>query len=115
VEGQIHGGIAQGLGQAVLENIVYDDTGQLITGSFMDYGIPRADMMPPAVLFETLNTPSPTNPLGVKGCGEAGTIGAMPSVINAIIDALDGQQVEMPATPEKLWRLAQAMKPARAA
>ena len=115
VEGQIHGGIAQGLGQAVLENIVYDDAGQLITGSFMDYGIPRADMMPPAVLFETLNTPSPTNPLGVKGCGEAGTIGAMPSVINAIIDALDGQQVEMPATPEKLWRLAQAMKPARAA
>ncbi|OSZ69227.1 carbon monoxide dehydrogenase [Sphingomonas sp. IBVSS1] len=108
VEGQIHGGIAQGLGQAVLENIVYDDAGQLLTGSFMDYGIPRADQMPPAVTFETLNTPSPTNPLGVKGCGEAGTIGAMPSVINAIIDALDGQQVEMPATPEKLWRLAQA-------
>jgi aerobic carbon-monoxide dehydrogenase large subunit len=109
VEGQIHGGIAQGLGQAVLENIVYDDAGQLITGSFMDYGIPRADVMPPAVAFETLNTPSPTNPLGVKGCGEAGTIGAMPSVINAIIDALDGQQVEMPATPEKLWRLAQGL------
>ena len=108
VEGQIHGGIAQGLGQAVLENIVYDDAGQLLTGSFMDYGIPRADQMPPAVSFETLNTPSPTNPLGVKGCGEAGTIGAMPSVMNAIIDALDGRQVEMPATPEKLWRLAQA-------
>ncbi|WP_156255161.1 xanthine dehydrogenase family protein molybdopterin-binding subunit [Sandarakinorhabdus oryzae] len=112
VEGQIHGGIAQGLGQAVLENIVYDDAGQLITGSLMDYGIPRADVMPPAVAFETLNTPSPTNPLGVKGCGEAGTIGAMPSVINAIIDALDGQQVEMPATPEKLWRLAQGLKQA---
>ena len=109
VEGQIHGGIAQGLGQAVLENIVYDEAGQLITGSLMDYGIPRADVMPPAVAFETLNTPSPTNPLGVKGCGEAGTIGAMPSVINAIIDALDGQQVEMPATPEKLWRLAQGL------
>ena len=109
VEGQIHGGIAQGLGQAVLENIVYDDAGQLITGSLMDYGIPRADVMPPAIAFETLNTPSPTNPLGVKGCGEAGTIGAMPSVINAIIDALDGQQVEMPATPEKLWRLAQGL------
>ena len=109
VEGQIHGGIAQGLGQAVLENIVYDEAGQLITGSLMDYGIPRADVMPPAVAFETVNTPSPTNPLGVKGCGEAGTIGAMPSVINAIIDALDGQQVEMPATPEKLWRLAQAL------
>ena len=109
VEGQIHGGIAQGLGQAVLEDIVYDDAGQLITGSLMDYGIPRADVMPPVVTFETLNTPSPTNPLGVKGCGEAGTIGAMPSVINAIIDALDGQQVEMPATPEKLWRLAQQL------
>ena len=109
VEGQIHGGIAQGLGQAVLENIDYVEAGQLITGSRMDYGIPRADVMPPAVAFETLNTPSPTNPLGVKGCGEAGTIGAMPSVINAIIDALDGQQVEMPATPEKLWRLAQAL------
>ena len=108
VEGQIHGGIAQGLGQAVLENIVYDDAGQLLTGSFMDYGIPRADQMPPAVVFETLNTPSPTNPLGVKGCGEAGTIGAMPSVMNAIIDALGGKQVEMPATPEKLWRLARA-------
>ncbi len=108
VEGQIHGGIAQGLGQAVIENIVYDEAGQLLTGSFMDYGIPRADQMPPAVTFETLNTPSPTNPLGVKGCGEAGTIGAMPSVMNAIIDALGGCQVEMPATPEKLWRLAQA-------
>ena len=115
VEGQIHGGIAQGLGQAVIENIVYDDAGQLLTGSFMDYGIPRADMMPPAVIFETLNTPSPTNPLGVKGCGEAGTIGAMPSVMNAIIDALGGQQLEMPATPEKLWRLAQAVQPTKAA
>ena len=115
VEGQIHGGIAQGLGQAVIENIVYDDAGQLITGSFMDYGLPRADMMPPAVVFETLNTPSPTNPLGVKGCGEAGTIGAMPSVMNAIIDALDGQQLEMPATPEKLWRLAQAVTGRKAA
>jgi carbon-monoxide dehydrogenase large subunit len=115
VEGQIHGGIAQGLGQAVIENIVYDDAGQLLTGSFMDYGVPRADMMPPAVLFETLNTPSPTNPLGVKGCGEAGTIGAMPSVMNAIIDALDGQQLEMPATPEKLWRLAQAVGTRKAA
>lgn len=115
VEGQIHGGIAQGLGQAVLEHIVYDDNGQLLTGSFMDYGIPRADQMPPAVQFETLNTPSPTNPLGVKGCGEAGTIGAMPSVMNAIIDALGGQPVEMPATPEKLWRLARHLAPAQAA
>lgn len=105
VEGQIHGGVAQGLGQALLENIVYDADAQLQTGSFMDYGVPRADDMPAAIGFDTLPTPSPTNPLGVKGCGEAGTIGAMPSVINAIIDALDGVQIEMPATPEKLWRV----------
>lgn len=107
LQGQIHGGVAQGLGQVLLENIVYDDTAQLITGSFMDYGIPRADDMPPVIAFDTLPTPSPTNPLGAKGCGEAGTIGAMPSIMNAIIDALDGTQLEMPASPEKLWRIAQ--------
>lgn len=109
VQGQIHGGVAQGLGQVLLEDVVYSEDGQLVTGSFMDYGVPRADDMPPAILFDTLGTPSPTNPLGVKGCGEAGTIGAMPSVMNAIIDALDGLQLEMPATPEKLWRLAQSL------
>ncbi len=115
VEGQIHGGVAQGLGQALLENVVYDDAGQLVTGSFMDYGVPRADDMPAAIGFETLGTPSPTNPLGVKGCGEAGTIGAMPSIMNAIIDALDGTQIEMPATIEKLWRAARALDMAVAA
>ena len=115
VEGQIHGGVAQGLGQALLEDVVYTEDGQLLTGSFMDYGVPRADDMPPAIGFETLGTPSPTNPLGVKGCGEAGTIGAMPSIMNAIIDALDGQQMEMPATVEKLWRAARAMQAAQAA
>lgn len=109
VQGQIHGGVAQGLGQVLLEDLVYSEDGQLVTGSFMDYGVPRADDMPPAILFDTLGTPSPTNPLGVKGCGEAGTIGSMPSVMNAIIDALDGVQLEMPATPEKLWRLAQSL------
>ena len=109
VEGQIHGGIAQGLGQALIEDVVYDDQGQLLTGSFMDYGVPRADDMPAAVGFETLGTPSPTNPLGVKGCGEAGTIGAMPSIMNAIIDALDGVQLEMPASPEKVWRICQRL------
>ena len=114
VEGQIHGGIAQGLGQAILENIVYDADAQLQTGSFMDYGIPRADDMPSVIGFDTLGTPSPTNPLGVKGCGEAGTIGAMPSVMNAIIDALDGTQVEMPATPEKLWRICRSLDRAAA-
>ncbi len=110
VEGQIHGGVAQGLGQVLLEDVVYTDDGQLVTGSFMDYGIPRADDMPPSIGFDTLGTPSPTNPLGVKGCGEAGTIGAMPSVMNAIIDALDGQQMEMPATIEKVWRAARALE-----
>ena len=108
--GQIHGGVAQGLGQALLENIVYDENAQLLTGSFMDYGMPRADDMPAHIGFDTLPTTSPTNPLGAKGCGEAGTIGAMPSVMNAIIDALDGMQMEMPATPEKIWRAAQALK-----
>ncbi|MFN3371689.1 MAG: xanthine dehydrogenase family protein molybdopterin-binding subunit, partial [Sphingomonadaceae bacterium] len=103
--GQIHGGVAQGLGQVLTENVVYDEGAQLLTGSFMDYGIPRADDMPPTIGFESLPTPSPTNPLGAKGCGEAGTIGAMPSIMNAIIDALDGTQLEMPATPEKIWRI----------
>ena len=110
VEGQIHGGVAQGLGQVLLEDVVYSADGQLVTGSFMDYGVPRADDMPSAIGFDTLGTPSPTNPLGVKGCGEAGTIGAMPSIMNAIIDALDGTQVEMPATIEKLWRAARALE-----
>jgi len=115
VEGQIHGGVAQGLGQVLLEDIVYGDGAQLLTGSFMDYGVPRAADMPPAIGFDTLGTPSPTNPLGVKGCGEAGTIGAMPSIMNAIIDALDGTQLEMPATIEKVWRIARTLEPARAA
>ncbi len=110
VVGQIHGGVAQGLGQVLLENVVYGDGAQLVTGSFMDYGIPRANDMPTAIVFDVSGTPSPTNPMGVKGCGEAGTIGALPSLMNAIIDALDGMQVEMPATPEKLWRACEAMK-----
>ncbi len=114
VQGQIHGGVAQGLGQALLEDVVYSDDAQLVTGSFMDYGMPRADDMP-HIKFDTLGTPSPTNPLGVKGCGEAGTIGAMPSIINAIIDALDGVQIEMPATVEKVWRACQALETRAAA
>ena len=110
LEGQIHGGVAQGLGQILLENIVYDEAGQLLTGSFMDYGIPRADDMPEEIVFDSLPTPSPTNPLGAKGCGEAGTIGAMPAIMNAIIDALDGTQIEMPATPQKVWQAAEALR-----
>ncbi|MBL8647934.1 MAG: xanthine dehydrogenase family protein molybdopterin-binding subunit [Sphingosinicella sp.] len=105
VEGQVHGGIAQGLGQALLENVVYDESAQLLTGSFMDYGIPRADDMPRSIAFASRPVPNPNNPLGAKGCGEAGTIGAMPSVMNAIVDALEGTHVDMPATPETLWRI----------
>jgi carbon-monoxide dehydrogenase large subunit len=105
VEGQVHGGIAQGLGQALLENVVYDENAQLLTGSFMDYGIPRADDMPRGIAFASRPVPNPNNPLGAKGCGEAGTIGAMPSIMNAIVDALDGTHVDMPATPEALWRI----------
>ncbi len=115
VEGQIHGGVAQGLGQVLLEDIVYGDGAQLLTGSFMDYGVPRADDMPSRIGFATRGVPSPTNPLGVKGCGEAGTIGAMPSIMNAIIDALDGRQLEMPATIEKVWRLCRDLDGAAAA
>ena len=88
LEGQVHGGIVQGIGQALLEETVYDeDSGQLLTGSFMDYAMPRADDLP-NFSFATRNVPCTTNPLGVKGAGEAGAIGAPPAVINAIVDAL---------------------------
>ncbi|MGB3722977.1 MAG: xanthine dehydrogenase family protein molybdopterin-binding subunit [Pacificimonas sp.] len=115
VEGQVQGGVAQGLGQAVMEDVVYDEHGQLLTGSFMDYGIPRADDMPLGMTFDTQPVPNPNNPIGAKGCGEAGTIGAMPSIMNALVDALGGQHLNMPATPEKLWRLAQNMEARQAA
>lgn len=108
VEGQVHGGIAQGLGQALLEDCVYEDeTGQLLSGSFMDYCMPRADDMP-FVEFANLEVPNPNNPLGVKGCGEAGTIGAKPAVVNAVMDALASRGIEnaqMPFTPQKVWDL----------
>ena len=106
VEGQVHGGIAQGIGQALLEGVVYDDTGQLITGSYMDYCMPRADNLP-NFKVETTNTPCPSNPLGVKGCGEAGAIAAPAALMNAITNAL-GKDIDMPATPEKVWRAAQS-------
>jgi carbon-monoxide dehydrogenase large subunit len=107
VHGQVHGGVAQGLGQALGERIVYDADGQLLTGSFMDYAMPRADEQPQlAVDFHEV--PCTTNPLGVKGVGEAGMVGALPVVMNAIADALAsrGKRVDfdLPATPEKLWR-----------
>jgi aerobic carbon-monoxide dehydrogenase large subunit len=111
--GQVHGGVVQGIGQALGEQAVYSDDGQLITASFMDYAVPRADNVP-FIQFETRNVPSTTNALGIKGAGEAGTIGACPSIMNALVDALDGplgiRHVEMPATPDRMWALIQDAK-----
>jgi aerobic carbon-monoxide dehydrogenase large subunit len=104
VEGQVHGGLAQGIGQALLEGCVYDrESGQLLTGSYMDYTMPRASDLP-SFRVDTRVTPCTHNPLGVKGCGEAGAIGAPAAVINAICDATGAKDVEMPATPERVWR-----------
>jgi carbon-monoxide dehydrogenase large subunit len=103
VEGQVHGGIAQGVGQALLEGCHYDPaTGQLMTASYMDYTMPRAGDLPSFEL-STTNTPCPGNPLGIKGCGEAGAIGSPPAVINAITDAIGSNALSMPATPQKVW------------
>jgi carbon-monoxide dehydrogenase large subunit len=108
VAGQIHGGVAQGLGQALTENTIYDAAGQLVTGSFMDYALPRADLMPDMTV-EHRAVACRTNPLGVKGTGEAGTTAAPPAVMNAILDALPlCAQLDMPATPERVWRALQA-------
>ncbi|WP_299966006.1 xanthine dehydrogenase family protein molybdopterin-binding subunit [uncultured Roseobacter sp.] len=111
VEGQVHGGIAQGIGQALLENCAYDENGQLLSASYMDYTMPRADNLPPMdhyVVDHSCQTPCTHNPLGVKGCGEAGAIGSPPTVINAIIDALQSgghkvDHIDMPATPSRVW------------
>lgn len=104
--GQVHGGAVQGIGQALMEETVYSDDGQLVTASFMDYQMPRADNLP-SFHFETRNVPSTTNALGMKGAGEAGTIGATPAVMNAVTDALDRaygiRHIEMPATPLRVW------------
>ena len=102
VEGQVHGGIAQGVGQALCEGAVYDTDGQLVTGSFMDYAMPRADYFP-SLKVDTTITRCPSNPLGIKGCGEAGAIAAPAAVINAITDAIGTEQVAMPATPSAVW------------
>ncbi len=107
VDGQVHGGVVQGLGQALWEQAVYDDNGQLITGELMDYAIPKASMIPWIESSHT-TTPSPVNPLGVKGVGEAGTIGCSPAVVNSVVDALSHlgvRHIDMPLTPEKLWNL----------
>ncbi|HKI15902.1 MAG TPA: molybdopterin cofactor-binding domain-containing protein, partial [Roseiarcus sp.] len=114
VEGQVHGGIAQGVGQALMEAAHYDGDGQLLTASYMDYCMPRADNLP-SFKVDTVETPCPSNPLGIKGCGEAGAIASPPAVINAITDALGHEDVSMPATPQVVWRAAQKAVTKRAA
>ncbi len=106
VAGQAHGGIVQGIGQALHEHVAYSEDGQLLTGSFMDYGLPRADDLP-AFTLDTHAVPCKTNPLGAKGCGEAGCAGSLPAVMNALVDALRPlgvTHIDMPATPERIWR-----------
>jgi len=106
VDGQVHGGIAQGVAQALWESAVYSENGQLATGTLMDYAVPRADNFPH---FETARTvtPTPVNPLGVKGAGETGTIASTPAVVNAVVDALAPlgiTHIDMPLTAERVWR-----------
>ena len=116
VEGQVHGGIAQGVAQALWEEAVYDDEGNLKNPTFMDYLVPSAAELPSFTLDHT-TTPSPTNPMGAKGIGEAGTIASTPAVMNAIADALSPYgitDIAMPATPERVWQAIQASKGASA-
>jgi carbon-monoxide dehydrogenase large subunit len=106
VEGQVQGGIAHSLGQVLFERCVYDENGQLLTGEFMDYAMPRARDIPDYLMDRTV-TPSPSTPMGIKGVGEAGTIGATPAIANAVMDALAPMGVrhlDLPLTPEKIWR-----------
>jgi len=109
VDGQIHGGLAQGIGQALWEEHVYDENGQLLTGELMDYALPKAHNFP---WFDTVSmeTKTPVNPLGAKGVGEAGTIGSTPAIVNSVVDALRPfgvRHVDMPLKPEKIWRILQ--------
>jgi carbon-monoxide dehydrogenase large subunit len=106
VEGQVHGGIAQGVGQALLEGAIYDKDGQLVTGSFMDYCMPRAENLP-ALKVDMTTTKAPSNPLGIKGCGEAGAIAAPVAVINAITNAIGTEDLAMPATAQAVWQALQ--------
>ncbi|MFQ1701645.1 xanthine dehydrogenase family protein molybdopterin-binding subunit [Loktanella agnita] len=111
-EGQVHGGVAQGIGQALTEHVVFDADGQLLTATFMDYGMPRANALP-MISFATEPTPSVNNPMGMKGCGEAGTVGALAAVANAVIDALwevGVRQIDMPFTPHRVWQAIEAAK-----
>ena len=117
MEGQIQGGVTQGVGQALLENAAYDAEGQLLSGSFMDYTMPRADDVP-NIGVGTATTLCTHNPLGSKGCGEVGAIGSPPAVINAVVDALKEfgiRHIDMPASPAKIWAIVNAGRPRMAA
>ena len=104
LQGQVVGGIVQGLGQILMEEMVYDpESGQLLTASFMDYAMPRADNVGPIKVGHNA-VPTKLNPLGVKGAGEAGTVGALAAIMNAIVDAIGNESIEMPTTPERVWR-----------
>jgi carbon-monoxide dehydrogenase large subunit len=108
VDGQVHGGIGQGIGQALLENCAYDENGQLLSASFMDYAMPRADDVPFYGVDHSSQTPCTHNPLGVKGCGEAGAIGSPPAVVNAVLDAMNSggkavDHIDMPVSPSRVW------------
>jgi carbon-monoxide dehydrogenase large subunit len=114
VEGQVHGGIAQGIGQALLESAIYDKDGQLVTGSLMDYCMPHAHDLPSFQVGLT-ETKSPSNPLVIKGCGEAGAIAAPAAVINAITDAIGTEELAMPATAQAVWAALKSAQPRQAA
>ncbi|MDT8344179.1 MAG: molybdopterin cofactor-binding domain-containing protein, partial [Thermohalobaculum sp.] len=113
VEGQVHGGLAQGIGQAMLEGCTYDEDGQLVSASYMDYAMPRAADLPNFVVDHSCATPCTHNPLGVKGCGEAGAIGSPPALVNAVVDALAGHgvtHIDMPLSPRRVWEAIRAAK-----
>ena len=117
VEGQLHGGVVQGIGQALMERTVWDEDGQLLTGSYMDYQLPRAGDLP-SFQFFSHPVPAKTNLLGAKGCGEAGCAGSLPAVMNAVVDALGElgiRHIDMPATPERVWQAIAEARRTRAA
>jgi len=112
-EGQVHGGVVQGIGQCLMESARYDEEGQLLTGSFMDYAMPRAEDIKASIDWASHPVPATTNPLGAKGCGEAGCAGSMTSVMNAIVDALRPLGInhfDMPASPDRVWKAIQQAK-----
>jgi carbon-monoxide dehydrogenase large subunit len=112
VEGQIHGGLAQGIAQALYEQVVYDDNGQLLTATLMDYAAPRASMLPRYELGSTV-TPTAVNPLGLKGIGQAGVVASTPCIVNAVVDALRPlgvRHIDLPLGPERVWRAIQAAR-----